>query len=563
MTEIKDKLVTLEDLKTVTDNMSDILGINDMTTGINLLRGTRDFAIGKILTDSTTTLYKDGFQNSGSFTFSKDDEGFVVATKTLTSATSSELRASAIYGIKPKEKITVCFEVSFENNIPTGNIFNIVTRQGASSSSTVVNYKAGQMIIDPQVGVWNIAKIEYEVPSTLIGDDIFVTPRVVFGEVGTIHFRKLCAYKGSISNPIWSASPFDVAQDALAGDSPIYNLGLVDDAHNIPEGADLNAYTTAGTYASKASANAPTLQNSPVSSNAFKLYVDNPTGGSASYVMQRLVIGHENAVEYLRYSADKGSSWTDWRQTYGNTTVRPVAGGGTGDSTAKGARNNLFGSDVTADEDVRNDDIRFLQHKSNLADRVTYRTGLQVWNWIASKIRSVFGFTEDNKLPADRIDGNNDESYVDINISSSGISSQDNFNGINLVIKKGNSEWEELVKKDRIELTLEFSSGSILSTSTDIHYRCSIHLEYSLGDDTIRLYPEVTSGTATQGWTVFPVPTNSCTMTMGPLTKDQFNAGYTFPLRFSKYMPYKQSSSSSAGIATISLGDSVRIYQTE
>ena len=86
----------------------------------------------------------------------------------------------------------------------------------------------------------------------------------------------------------------------------------------------------------------------------------------------------------------------------GNTTgALPVANGGTGATTAKAVQYNLLSNiDVV---DGGSDDsslFAFAYASPSSATGALYkRTGLNVWNWIVSKIRSTFGFSSSNVLP--------------------------------------------------------------------------------------------------------------------------------------------------------------------
>lgn len=85
----------------------------------------------------------------------------------------------------------------------------------------------------------------------------------------------------------------------------------------------------------------------------------------------------------------------------GNTTgALPVANGGTGATTAKAAQNALL-NDITAEDGSPEDSslFTFAYVSPSSANGVLYkRTGSNVWNWIVSKIRSIFGFNSSNVL---------------------------------------------------------------------------------------------------------------------------------------------------------------------
>lgn len=85
----------------------------------------------------------------------------------------------------------------------------------------------------------------------------------------------------------------------------------------------------------------------------------------------------------------------------GNTTgALPVANGGTGAATAKAAEYNILGGMITDGSDP-NDASNFamVRGEPSSAGGVLFKCkGASVWNWIASKIRSTFGFNASNVL---------------------------------------------------------------------------------------------------------------------------------------------------------------------
>lgn len=86
----------------------------------------------------------------------------------------------------------------------------------------------------------------------------------------------------------------------------------------------------------------------------------------------------------------------------GNTTgALPVANGGTGATTAKAAEYNILGG-MTTDSSDSEDTSNFAMVRSEPSSSggvLFKRKGTSVWNWIASKIRSTFGFSSSNVLP--------------------------------------------------------------------------------------------------------------------------------------------------------------------
>lgn len=383
----------------------DIDYINDETTGINLLRGTRDFVQGTTILSNNYRI--DGFNdNQRKYFFTKDNDGFTVASvANASSSTNYSMYFPAVYIENTVETVTFSFEFKL-NEEASGTeelcALYVVGKDASGSSQTNV-ISLNNLGIHPTIGEWQ------KVVKTITFSNLDPEKQVIMGylscRAGSNHsYRKLSLQRGIINNPIWSPSPFDVAQDndVLHKNYPAVNLGYIDPDNRINAGDDLNEYLFAGTYSCNQTSIVSSLSNVPSGLNrAFKLYVEYPTGSSSPlYVWQKLV-EFDTAVEYIRYSGSTGATWTPWRQTYANTTVRPIEAGGTGATTAFGAAFNIFKNiaEVTTDS---SDDSMFIIRQGTMTPEVgafTYRKGSKVWNWIASKIRSVFGFTEDNKLP--------------------------------------------------------------------------------------------------------------------------------------------------------------------
>lgn len=85
---------------------------------------------------------------------------------------------------------------------------------------------------------------------------------------------------------------------------------LLDDSRTptIPNSADLNDYTTAGTYRATSSATSSTLSNCPVSNSAFKLFVIEVGYGNYNYGMQ-IILSIGRAM-YVRNKT--ANAWTVW-----------------------------------------------------------------------------------------------------------------------------------------------------------------------------------------------------------------------------------------------------------
>lgn len=87
--------------------------------------------------------------------------------------------------------------------------------------------------------------------------------------------------------------------------------------------------------------------------------------------------------------------------TPGVSGTLPIKHGGTNATTTKAAQYNLL-NDMYVGDDTFNDTVEtfIMRHNTPSAENGFLKTKkpAAIWNWIASKIRSVFGFTTDNIL---------------------------------------------------------------------------------------------------------------------------------------------------------------------
>lgn len=223
------------------------LGLNDLTTGINLARGSRDFIIGSELFGSTI-FPLDGFENRGNYTFSKDDEGFTVASKSQTglSATADkQIGVLANHKFKAGENVTVSFEFMIDDVEAFDNwrILYVVIQSSTSSSKGGSYYSVDQICetshTDIKSGVWYKAKY-HRLFTEDLADDELLRITLLITQNGSINFRKLMVQEGVINNPIWAPSPFDVATNVndnttgwnLVRGSRDFNCGLVRTTQN-------------------------------------------------------------------------------------------------------------------------------------------------------------------------------------------------------------------------------------------------------------------------------------------------------------------------------------------
>lgn len=200
-----------------------VLGsINDITTGINLLKGTRDFIIGSIpVPGSTGNRWIDGFYNRSSFTLSKDNEGFTIASKSASGLTSPAYAGidNCLWKLESGTEITVSFEFMVDdvNKFDLDHILYI-SGNPINSNTDIFHYN----YTPDNFGIKNLeSKKWYKVKATrkitysdYSPEEIYLVIRLQLEQNGSINFRKLMVQKGNINNPEWFASPFDVAQQA-------------------------------------------------------------------------------------------------------------------------------------------------------------------------------------------------------------------------------------------------------------------------------------------------------------------------------------------------------------
>ena len=83
----------------------------------------------------------------------------------------------------------------------------------------------------------------------------------------------------------------------------------------ISENANLNTYTTPGTYYSPNSTRSGTLTNTPVTGSGFKLYVEAGYQGARKYQMIKYAGSPDT---FTRMTDDSGSTWGPWQSTLGH-----------------------------------------------------------------------------------------------------------------------------------------------------------------------------------------------------------------------------------------------------
>ena len=107
-----------------------------------------------------------------------------------------------------------------------------------------------------------------------------------------------------------------------------FNVPLLTDgfAETITSGADLNDYTTAGTYRTTSASVSASLENCPVTNYAFKLFVCPIGYGSVGYLMQIIITGLRSI--YIRNATNSSATaWSGWSRLARAEDVLPLSGG--------------------------------------------------------------------------------------------------------------------------------------------------------------------------------------------------------------------------------------------
>lgn len=377
--------------------------INDFTTGINLLRGTRDFRRGTKQFGTYGGHFKDGFNIASGYEFYEDEDGFTVAHIKHTGTNWKNIISNGVY-LNTGDVVTVSFDFKVDDvkeaTYTNGFVLpGAIEYYGTNSSSRISYTDMNILPSDIESGVWKKCLFTFTVPELSPEGKLYAIIRLQLALGGSIYFRKLCLYRGNIVNPEWSASPFDVASVQVENQEPIY-LGNIPNERRIKSGDNLDTYMTAGVYACSDNSIVSSIVNKPSSVNyAFKLYVEYSNGAeNSSYpcLRQRLVSYTEGAAEYIRFKETTTASWSDWRQTYANTTVRPIEGGGTGATTAIAARGNLMKGVPNSTAAIDNTSlILFAYGEPNTTNGGMATKNVSVlWDWIASKIESTYNVTK-------------------------------------------------------------------------------------------------------------------------------------------------------------------------
>lgn len=189
--------------------------VNDMTTGINLIRGSRDFRVGTKKVESTE-LYTDGFVKPSSATFTVDENGFTVANIKTSDATTDYHKVIMSNVLDAYEKDTVLtasfeFMVDDVNALDNDGIF-VYYPTMATHIATISDFGIDRSSMES--GKWYKVKFTY----TLLEDitnPAYRHVRLTLIRNGSINFRKPTVQIGHINNPIYSVAPADLSLEPV------------------------------------------------------------------------------------------------------------------------------------------------------------------------------------------------------------------------------------------------------------------------------------------------------------------------------------------------------------
>lgn len=205
-------------------NPNDIDYINDMTTGINLLHGTRDFRIGTksfLYKESSSYLagagYSDGFFITSNVEITPSNDGFKVLRISQSGLSSSSTKyglANILNIDKEIKELTISFDVMIEDaSVWDDKNFAIIgTRYHSNKNDSNNKYLYEKDITTESVknGKWYTVVYHYTLEESFDYDDCYIFLSLRLAKNGSINFKKPMVYAGHINNPIWSASPFDI-----------------------------------------------------------------------------------------------------------------------------------------------------------------------------------------------------------------------------------------------------------------------------------------------------------------------------------------------------------------
>lgn len=292
----------------------DIDYINDYTMGVNLIRGSRDCKTGTKLLGANTTTFLDGFHLDAGWSVEQTPENEL---DNFISTGTDSLGTNVIQGLKVGDYISYSFEVFVGSAMPSP--YNVVVRfsvrnadGGANQIYTINTHDISKL----SVGEWHQIKGTYKIPDKYgeTGNALIFINKSVASPVMKV--RAIDVQSGIINNPIWSASPFDVASSYEWNNGVPSLLGI---RKPLPNGTNLDDYVLPGSYAATSNAIATSCTNIPGEvDRAFNLDVSYSMGTTGKYVRQKLTL-IANGNEFVRDMS--GSTFNAWKLSVNNKSL--------------------------------------------------------------------------------------------------------------------------------------------------------------------------------------------------------------------------------------------------
>lgn len=193
-----------EQIKEIKEQLGEI---NDLTTGVNLLRGTRDFVIGDTKNQKNTAFNTNGFSSNPDATYSVDSDGF---TKVYAKAVGGRTQYTSTYDgeLEPGSFVTFTFDYMIDAQISVNTYIAGISFYNGSSQ--IADSRKILYLTDTvEPGKWHQGSVLLQVPDSYDPETCFVVCRVNFPVNFGISFKKCSLYTDKINHPIWSANPFD------------------------------------------------------------------------------------------------------------------------------------------------------------------------------------------------------------------------------------------------------------------------------------------------------------------------------------------------------------------
>ena len=110
----------------------------------------------------------------------------------------------------------------------------------------------------------------------------------------------------------------EVAESVAAAENALSLAGIEDEAHTIPENADLSEYTTIGAYRCSTAANAATLENAPpYTLSGFRLIVSATSRGDG--FIQTAIFNTPSSARIYWRIRNHNEVWSSWYRVVGHT----------------------------------------------------------------------------------------------------------------------------------------------------------------------------------------------------------------------------------------------------